>query len=247
MSISQRIVILGAASAIAEAAARLWAAQGARIALVGHNAPRLEAIADDLKSRGATETTVTELDLAKADAVVELDKLASGFGGLDIVLLAYGVLGDQAASERDPAATAEVLHVNFNSAAAWSQAAANLFETQKSGSLVVLGSVAGDRGRQSNYVYGAAKAGLGVLVEGIAHRLARSGARAVLVKPGFIDTPMTAAFAKNLLWAKPEAIAPVIVSAAEKGGQVVYAPTFWYFIMLVVRNIPEQLFFKTKL
>jgi short-subunit dehydrogenase len=247
MSAAQRIVILGAASAMAEAAARLWAAQGARIALVGRNGAHLQAIAADLKARGAAETMVTELDCAKADARAELGKLASGFAGLDIVLLAYGVLGDQSACESDPAATADMLQVNFTSAAAWCQAAANLFEAQKSGCLLVIGSVAGDRGRMSNYVYGASKAGLGVLVQGIAHRLARSGARAVLIKPGFVDTPMTAAFPKGPLWAKADDLGAIIVAAAQKGGPVVYAPSFWLLIMLIIRNVPSAIFHKTKL
>jgi short-subunit dehydrogenase len=244
---AKRIVILGAASAMAEAAARLWAAQGARIALVGRNGARLDAIAADLKARGAAEAATLETDCATADAASELAALANRFGGLDIVLLAYGVLGDQATLERDPAAVADLMRVNFTSAAAWSLAAANLFEAQKSGALVVIGSVAGDRGRQSNYVYGASKAGLGVLVQGLAHRLARSGARAVLIKPGFVDTPMTAAYPKGPLWAKAGDLGAIIVAAAEKGGPVVYAPWFWRFIMLIIRCVPAGIFHKTKL
>lgn len=247
MSHAKRILILGAVSAMAQAAARLWAAEGARIALVGRNGERLEAIAADLKARGAAETAVAELDCSKADADAELQRLATNFGGLDIVLLAYGVLGDQSTLEHDPAATADLLQVNFTSAVAWSQAAANLFETQKFGSLVAIGSVAGDRGRQSNYVYGASKAGLGILIEGIAHRLARSGARATLIKPGFVDTPMTAAFPKGLLWAKAEDLGYIIVAAAQKGGAVVYAPGFWRFIMMIIRSVPERIFHQTKL
>ncbi len=113
---------------------------------------------------------------------------------------------------------------------------------------MVIGSVAGDRGRRSNHVYGAAKAGLGVLVQGIAHRLAASGARAVLVKPGFIDTPMTARLKRRgPLWAKPEAIAAVIVKAAGGKAPVVYAPRFWRFILLIVRLVPAPVFHRTRL
>lgn len=112
----------------------------------------------------------------------------------------------------------------------------------------MIGSVAGDRGRASNYVYGASKAGLRALVEGIAHRLARSGARAVLIKPGFVDTPMTQGIPnKGLLWARPEAVAKVIVAAADRGPPVVYAPWFWQGIMLVVRNTPAFIFHRTNL
>ena len=112
----------------------------------------------------------------------------------------------------------------------------------------MIGSVAGDRGRGSNYIYGASKAGLGVLVQGIAHRLARSGARAVLIKPGFVDTPMTAGVArKGPLWASSETVARTIVASADRGGPIVYAPVFWRAIMFVVRNLPSTIFHRTRL
>jgi NAD(P)-dependent dehydrogenase (short-subunit alcohol dehydrogenase family) len=117
-------------------------------------------------------------------------------------------------------------------------------ERQRAGALIAIGSVAGDRGRRSNFIYGACKGGLARLVEGIAHKLAPLGARAVIVKPGFIDTPMTAAFEKGLPWAKPEAVAAVIVRASEASGPVVYAPGFWRFIMLVIRHLPVFVFNK---
>jgi NAD(P)-dependent dehydrogenase (short-subunit alcohol dehydrogenase family) len=165
-----------------------------------------------------------------------------------VILLAYGVLTDQARAEHEPAYAAEQLGINFTSAAGWSLVAADLLEAQNAGVLIVIGSVAGDRGRQSNYAYGAAKAGLGVLVQGIAHRLAPGHARAVLVKPGFIDTPMTAHLPKGgPLWAKPETIAKVIRKAADRGGPIVYAPWFWRFILLIIRVVPAAVFHRTKL
>jgi short-subunit dehydrogenase len=244
----KRVVILGATSAIAEAAARIWAGRGARLVLVGRNAERLEAIAADFRGRGAAQAEVLVADCAEVEPTAELSRIVEILGGLDVVLLAYGVLGDQAQLERDPAASADLLRTNFTSAAAWCQAVAAALERQRSGALLVIGSVAGDRGRGSNYVYGAAKAGLGVLVEGIAHRLARTGARAVLIKPGFVDTPMTAGVArKGPLWARPEAVARTIIASADRGGPVVYAPAFWRPIMLVVRNVPSAIFHKTRL
>jgi decaprenylphospho-beta-D-erythro-pentofuranosid-2-ulose 2-reductase len=245
---SKRVVILGATSGIAEAAARIWAARGARFALVARNPEKLSAVAADLKARGAALTETIVADCADVDVPATLKRIVEALGGIDIVLLAYALPGDQQACERAPEATAEVLRTNFTSAAAWCLAAASILEAQGSGALVVIGSVAGDRGRGSNYVYGASKAGLGALVEGIAHRLARSGARAVLIKPGFVDTPMTAGIAnKGLLWAKPEGIASTIVAAAERGGPVVYTPAFWRAIMFVVRNVPSAIFHKTRL
>ena len=156
-------------------------------------------------------------DLAKLDAEKSVDAWAAELNGLDVVLLAYGLLGEQRELERDLKGAAALIDTNFRSAALWSLAVANRLEAAKHGTLVVIGSVAGDRGRQSNYLYGATKAGLGVLVQGIAHRLAPSGARAVLVKPGFVDTAMTAHIEKKgALWSSPEKLAVLIRKAAEK-------------------------------
>jgi decaprenylphospho-beta-D-erythro-pentofuranosid-2-ulose 2-reductase len=245
---TKQIVILGATSAIAEATARIWAGQGARLMLVARDAARAETIAADLKMRGAADAGIVALDCAKADAEAELGKIISQIGRLDILLLAYGTLGDQRALETAPAAAAEMIRTNFDSAALWCLAVAAILERQRSGTLLVIGSVAGDRGRRSNYLYGATKGGLALLVEGIAHRLAPLGARAVVIKPGLVDTPMTAAFnKKGPLWAKPEAVARAIARSAEKGGPVVYAPAFWMAIMFAVRNLPWAIFRKTRL
>jgi short-subunit dehydrogenase len=234
-----KVVILGATSAIAEATARLYADEGAELLLVARQPERLAAIAADLKLRGAARVETATRDLADMDAVADaFAGFVATLGGVDHVLLAYGVLGDQKAMERDPAAAQASLVVNFTSAAAWALVAAEALERQGRGSLVVLGSVAGDRGRRANFVYGAAKAGLAALVEGVAHRFAASGPRAVIVKPGPVITPMTEGFAnrKGLLWSTPEAVAAIVRRAADRGGPVVYAPWFWRWIMLVIRR-----------
>lgn len=242
---AKRIVILGATSAIAEATARVWAAQGARLVVVARDRSRLDVIAADLKARGATEAATVALDCSKANANVELDAMFKTLGGFDIVLLAYGTLGDQKDSEADPAAVCELLQTNFTSAVAWCLAASAILGRQRSGVLLVIGSVAGDRGRRSNFIYGACKGGLARLIEGIAHKVAPCGARAVIIKPGFVDTPMTASFEKKgLLWAKPEAVAKVIAKAAKRGGPVIYAPGFWRWIMLIIRHLPTFVFNK---
>ena len=245
---SKRVVIIGATSGIAQAAARIWAARGTRFALVARNPEKLSAVAADLKARGAALTETIVADCADVDVPAILKRIVEALNGIDIVLLAYALPGDQQVCERAPEATAEVLRTNLTSAAAWCLGTASILEAQGYGALLVIGSVAGDRGRASNYVYGASKAGLGALVQGIAHRLARSGARAVLIKPGFVDTPMTAAIAnKGLLWASPETVARTIVASADRGGPVVYAPAFWRAIMFVVRNVPSAIFHKTRL
>jgi NAD(P)-dependent dehydrogenase (short-subunit alcohol dehydrogenase family) len=248
---SRRIIVLGATSAIGEATSRLYAAEGARILLVGRRTDHLSEIAADLKARGAATVDHETQDLARpADAESQLAAMAARLGGVDDILIFYGALGDQKRDERDLSSARDILAVNFTSAAEWCLAAANLLESQGKGSLVVVGSVAGDRGRQSNFIYGAAKAGLGVLVEGIAHRMALQGrgVRAVLVKPGFVDTPMTADIKKGgPLWATPEQIATIVRAAADKGGPIVYAPWFWRYILLIVRNVPASIFHKLKL
>lgn len=248
---SKRVVILGATSAVAEATARLYATDGATLLLVGRRADRLEAIASDLKLRGAPRVEVAVCDLAACPAA-EVSTYFAAFvkqlGGLDHVLVAYGVLGDQQAAEQDGRAAEDVIRINFTSAALWILEAAKRLEQQGFGALVVLGSVAGDRGRRSNYVYGATKAGLATLVEGVAHRFGPHGPRAVIVKPGPIDTPMTAGMKKGgPMWAAAEAVAMIVRRAADRGGVVVYAPARWRLIMLIIRSLPGAIFNRTKL
>jgi short-subunit dehydrogenase len=236
---------------MAEATARNYAERGAEMLLVARSEARLLLVRDDLVARSAARCEVRCLDLA---AVHEVGATFSGFvealgGKVDSVFLFYGVLGDQRAEERDLTAARQSLRVNFTSAAEWCLAAANQLERQGSGVLVVAGSVAGDRGRQSNYVYGAAKAGLSVLVQGIAHRLAPSGARAILVKLGFVNTPMTAHIErKGALWAQTSEVAATLVKLVDKpAGPIAYVPWFWRGVMMIVRNVPAAIFHKTRL
>lgn len=236
-----KVVILGAASGIAEATARLYAAEGATLVLAGRDGERLRQIAADLRLRGAAAAEIAELDLAQADPARELAAWSASAGGIDHILLAYGVMPPQAEAERDPAVAQRMIAVNYASAAGWALAAANLLEAQGHGSLVVLGSPAGDRGRRRNFVYGSTKAGLAVLVQGIAHRFAGKGPRAVLVKPGPTATAMTAGLGRKGM-ATPEAVAKTVRRAADKGGPVQYAPAKWRLIMRIVREIPYPVF-----
>jgi decaprenylphospho-beta-D-erythro-pentofuranosid-2-ulose 2-reductase len=239
------VLILGAGSGIAQETARLYAGEGAIIGLAGRNVGRLAAIADDLKVRGASRVESFDVDFTSADVSTVLAAMSDKIGGLDHVIIAYGVLGDQAIAEHDLIAAQSIIDVNFRSAAAWTLAAADVLERQGRGSLVVLGSVAGDRGRRSNYIYGAAKAGLATLVEGISHRFRGTGPRAVIVKPGPTDTAMTAGMPKGgPLWATPEAVARIVRRSADHGGPVVYAPARWRLIMAIIRMIPTTVFNK---
>ena len=245
---SVRIVVLGALSEIAEATCRLYAEEGASLFLVGRNQQRLEAVGADLQLRGAAEVRLEAADLAAIDPERSLLTWSNALGGVDIIFLAYGALGEQRALENDLNSAGSLIDVNFRSAALWSLAAANQIEKAGYGTLVVIGSVAGDRGRQSNYVYGATKAGLATLVEGIAHRLARSGGSAVLVKPGFVDTTMTAHIEKKgALWSSPEKVARLIRRAAKRGAPIAYIPGYWRLIMAIIKNVPHRVFHLTNL
>lgn len=242
------VIVLGALSAMAEATCRLLAEEGASLALFGRDRERLAAVAQDLRARGAPIVEVRVRDLAQTEDAEEALKAASdAIGGADAILIFYGALGEQRRAETDRDEARRIIAVNFSSAADWALAGAQLLEQSGVENAVLLGvsSVAGDRGRRSNYVYGAAKGGFSILLQGIAHRFAArpGGARAVVVKAGFVDTPMTAEFKKGgPLWATPAQMARHIRRAMESRSAIVYAPPIWRFIMLAVRMTPEIVF-----
>jgi decaprenylphospho-beta-D-erythro-pentofuranosid-2-ulose 2-reductase len=244
----RRVLILGATSAIAEEAAKLFATRGDRLFLAARNSERLEAIAADLRVRGATHVGTRHADLADlATHGPLLDEAWRTLDGVDTVLLAYGTLSDQKRCEGDVAQAELELRTNFVSAASLLSLAANRMEEARRGTIAVISSVAGDRGRQSNYVYGSAKAALTAFTSGLRNRLFRSGVRVVTIKPGFVDTPMTAAFPKNRLFVGPDVVARGIHRAIERGTPVVYLPGKWRLIMWIIRNIPERIFMRLKL
>jgi decaprenylphospho-beta-D-erythro-pentofuranosid-2-ulose 2-reductase len=245
---TQRVLIIGATSAVATAVARRYAASAARLYLIARRPAALTAAAVDLRVRGASEVATATLDandIAAHAAVV--DAAWSQWGGFDRVLVAHGVLPDQAACEHSVDAALASFDTNARSVLALLLPLAARLEAQGSGSLAVISSPAGDRGRQSNYVYGAAKASFTVLAAGLRHRLAARGVRVLTVLPGFVDTPMTASFRKGPLWASPDKVAADIHRAMEGGFGTVYTPWFWRWIMLIIRHVPERIFIRTKL
>jgi decaprenylphospho-beta-D-erythro-pentofuranosid-2-ulose 2-reductase len=244
----QRILIMGATSAIAEATARLFASRGDAVMLVGRNADRLQAIAADLKVRGASQTATLVIDARGADyaGVVQSAKQQLG-GELDCALIAHGTLTNQAEAQRSTAFLREEFETNALSVMALCTELANQFEARSSGTIAIISSVAGDRGRQSNYAYGAAKAAVTAFASGLRQRLYPKGVRVVTIKPGFVDTPMTATFKKGALWAKPDKVARDIMRGIERGSSVVYTPGFWRLIMLIIRSIPEFVFRRLRL
>ena len=238
-----RILLVGASSAIAEAAARLFAARGDALYLVARKPDLLAAIADDLRVRGSPAVVTESLDandLGSHEAM--LQRAEAALGGLNAALIAYGTLSDQKACERSADLTVQELFTNGVSVIALVTRIAERFERQRSGKIAVISSVAGDRGRQSNYVYGSAKALVSAFLSGLRQRLYKSGVSVVTIKPGFVDTPMTASFRKGALWAKPGQVAAGIVRAMDRGTPVAYLPGFWWAIMLIIRAVPERVF-----
>ena len=239
----QKVIIFGATSAIAEATARRYATRGARLHLIGRDAERLATIARDLEVRGAVAVSIALLDVSEHfDADALLATAHAALQGIDIALLAHGVLPDQNACEQNIAALRAVFEINTLSSLALLTPLATLLQAQGHGTIAVISSVAGDRGRQSNYVYGASKAALDTFLSGLRARLAKHGVQVLTIKPGFVDTPMTASCKKNLLWSSPATIADGIVRALDEQCDVVYLPWFWRYIMLVICSVPERLF-----
>jgi hypothetical protein len=242
----RKILIFGATSAIASECTLQWLNQGADVYLVGRNPDKLETILADLKVRSSSGQIVTGQVADLNDFSLHqklIERAEAALGGLDVVLIAQGSLPDQKACELSVEKTLVEITTNALSVVALLTVLANHFEKKGSGTLAVIGSVAGDRGRQSNYVYGAAKSMVCRFAQGLRNRLAKNGVSVVVIKPGFVNTPMTAGFdRKGFLWAEPETIAHGILRAVDKKRDEVYLPGYWLWIMLIIRHIPERLF-----
>jgi decaprenylphospho-beta-D-erythro-pentofuranosid-2-ulose 2-reductase len=238
------ILIIGATSAIATACARRWAAREASFFLVGRNQDHLQQTGDDLLVRGASATHHHVLDVnAFDDHEAMLEACFSKMGQIDVVLVAHGTLPDQQDCQRDVDLALREFSTNGLGVIALLTLLANRLESQGSGTIAVISSVAGDRGRPSNYLYGSAKAAVSAFCEGMRARLFKSGVHVVTIKPGFVDTPMTQGLAlPKLLLVDPDRVAADIVKAVDKGKSTVYTPWFWRGIMLIIRSIPDVLF-----
>jgi decaprenylphospho-beta-D-erythro-pentofuranosid-2-ulose 2-reductase len=234
------MVVLGATSSIAKVFMRYCISQEPyRFIAVGRDKEALEAVQADLTVRGAPQVDIIRADLSDISQISNTTQhILSLAPHIDVLFIAYGILEGE---------TEQVLRVNFTSTALFLEHFRTRFEQQKQGSIAVISSVAGDRGRQSNFVYGSAKGGLNIYLDGLRHALHKHSVYVLTIKPGFIDTPMTAAFKKGPLWAKPETIAPLIYTAIQRKQSVVYVPRFWKWIMAIITRIPEKLFLKTSL
>ena len=240
-----RILILGATSALAQETAKNFAKDGASLVLVARSAFKLQTISDDLKVRGAKEVETIEADFNDISRHAEIVEAAlKPYAGLDMALVAYGTLGDQKRCEQDVQEALQEFTTNATSVIALVTLLANYFEAQKRGTIAVISSVAGDRGRQSNYVYGAAKGAVTVFLQGLRNRLAKKGVSIVTIKPGMVDTPMTAHMRKGLLFADAKKVGQGIYDAMLKHREVAYVPGYWRYVMWIIKSIPEPVFKK---
>jgi short-subunit dehydrogenase len=242
-AIPQTVLVLGATSAIAQAWMRLLAPHGTQFFLVARQEERLRAVAADLQTRGATAVHIEALNLDRTDEhPAMLERAARVLGRIDCAMIAHGVLGDQSQADRDFSHAAMLLHTNLISVVSLGTWLANYFEAQGQGTLAAISSVAGDRGRWKNCVYGASKAGMNMFLDGLRNRLDRRGVQVLTIRPGFVATPMTAHMPQGPLFAQPERVARDIQRAIEKRRDIVYTPWFWRWMMLAVRLIPEWKF-----
>jgi decaprenylphospho-beta-D-erythro-pentofuranosid-2-ulose 2-reductase len=244
---SSNVLILGATSAIARGTATAFAARGDNLYLASRDLEELKRIAADIKIRYGVKVSYGLFDAAATDThPTFFQSVLNEMQELNGVALAFGLLGDQQAA-REFAVAEKIIASNFTGAVSILSICANYFEPHKRGFIIGISSVAGDRGRQSNYVYGAAKGGLSLYLQGLRNRLFHSGVRVITIKPGFVDTAMTFGLPGMFLVASPQDIGKKIVSTLSKSTDIAYLPGFWRFIMLIIKHVPEFIFKRMKM
>ena len=243
----KNIIIIGGASAIAWETAKKFVADGTNLFLVDRFAGRLEAVRQDLLARSKVKIGIMELDVNNFECHEEVfSRSDEFFGDADGILIAHGTLPEQLVAEHSREAILKEFSTNCTSVLSFLTIAADYFESRKNGCIAVISSVAGDRGRRSNYIYGSAKGAVSIFTDGLRNRLREYGVNVVNIKPGFVDTPMTAHLPKNFLFTKPAQVGEGIYEAMKAGKSVVYLPGYWRFIMMIVKHIPEFIFSKLK-
>ncbi len=246
---TQNVLVVGATSGIAQAVARRYAERGARLLLAARDAAKLDAVAADLRARGAGAAQVFVMDAQDPQQLEDMQQAAwTQLGSVDIALIAFGSLPDSERAAEDSGYLIREFRINAESVLVCLSGLARRFDSQGSGTIAVIGSVAGDRGRRANYLYGAAKAAIHTFASGLRAQLFRRNVHVLTIKPGFVATQMTAALnLPPLLTAEPDRVAAGIVAAIDKRRAVVYVPGFWRLIMLIIKLLPESIFKRLKL
>ena len=243
----KRIVIIGATSAIAQECAKLWLKESPKhLTLVVRDADKAQRLLDDLQVRSPqSKIEIVQTGFIDPEEIEKTVMDIAKQGTIDIALIAHGSLPEQSDCQSDLALCKETLEVNGVSPALFAESFAKVMEKANQGKIAIIGSVAGDRGRKSNYVYGAAKGLVGRYTQGLQHRFAGTPIKVVLIKPGPTDTPMTISFKqKGMKMALAEDVAKTIIDGISNGKSVIYAPGKWQLIMLVIQHIPSLVFNK---
>jgi len=234
------VVFLGATKGMGRALARLMAARGDRLVLLGRDLEDLRRSADDLRAHGAQSVETATCDLLRPDTFVPaLDRAAELLGGFDTVVVTAGLFASQEELEKDAALRTRVLSADFTNTVQFCEAARERLLARGGGTLCVFSSVAGERGRKPVLLYGAAKAGLSHYLEGLDHKFRSVGLRTVTVKPGFVKTGMTAGLKPPPFAGEADDVARTVLKAIDRGMPVVYVPFMWRWVMLVIRYLPR--------
>ena len=238
------VLVVGATSGIGQAVARRFAQRGARMFLVARDYAKVESVAADLRAGGAAEVDTFVMDANEIGRLADMQRAAwQALGKIDYALVAHGTLPDAARARIEPEYLVQEFRTNAESVIVCVAGLGQCFREQGSGVLAVIGSVAGDRGRASNYAYGAAKAAIHAYASGLRAELFRHGVHVITIKPGFVATQMTAKLdLPALLVAQPDAVAARIASAMEQKRNIIYVPGFWWMVMAIIRILPETLF-----
>ncbi|MDF2859443.1 MAG: short-chain dehydrogenase [Neobacillus sp.] len=241
------VVILGALSGIASAVAYKFAEEGHNLLLAGRNVDMMENMASDISIRFNVQVKALFFDAMEFTRHEEFLKNCLQFGEIKGVILCYGYLGDQKKAQLCFEEARHIIDTNYTSCVSILHLLANYFEKKQSGFICGITSVAGDRGRQSNYMYGASKGAFSIYLQGLRNRLSPYGVHVITVKPGFVDTKMTYGQEGMFLVASPQKVARDIYLGIQKSKNIIYTPFFWKWIMLIIKNIPEVVFKKMKL
>jgi short-subunit dehydrogenase len=237
------VLVVGGTSAIGRALAKEVAARGARVHLAARDTGEAERIAQDLVIRYGARVSHSAFDALAYDShSALLDRAVEALGRLDMVVVSVGELGDQLQAQADVDLARRIIETNYLAVVSVLTHAANYLEQQRRGAIVAIGSVAGDRGRASNYVYGSAKSGLDRFLQGLRARLFRSGVAVLTVKPGFVDTRMTFGRPGVVLACSPAQLARAAIHGLERRRNILYVPWWWFWVMLAIRLTPESIF-----
>lgn len=245
----RNVVVLGATSDIAKAVSQYFASKETNLIIAGRNEEELSLLAEDMKIRHGVSVFPKYFEALDYSSHQQFfDECVSECGRLDGVFLAYGFMAEQKEAEADFDLAKRMIDTNYTSAVSILEIAAKYFERERRGFICAVSSVAGDRGRQNNYLYGSSKGALTVFLQGLRNRLSKSGVDVITIKPGFVDTKMTfGTLGDSPLVVQPESVAKSIYKAIKKKKSVAYTPLFWVFIMLVIKLIPEKIFKKLNL